>query len=360
MARPTKAIIDLAAFSHNYRLAKSLSPHSQAIAIIKADAYGHGAVTMAKTLADEADAFGVAFIEEALELRLAGITQPILLLEGFFSEDELSLIAEHNFWFAVHSDQQIEAIARQPETCQFNVWLKFDSGMHRLGFDQSNYQQAYQKLNALPQVNQVVLMTHFACADELTSDMNQKQYALSMETFNKLAAPMSIANSAATLDKEKYRLDYIRPGIMLYGSSPFEGSHPNADKIKPVMSLVSEIIATRQVAAGETIGYGQRFTCDKPMTIGTVAIGYADGYPRHAIDGTPVMVGGQQTRIVGRVSMDMLTVDLTDLPQAKVGSQVELWGKNIACSTVAQCSNTIPYTLYTGINKRVVRVYLNQ
>ncbi|OEF30134.1 alanine racemase [Vibrio rumoiensis] len=359
MARPTKATMNLSAFSHNYRLAKSLSPQSKAIAVVKADAYGHGVIEMAKSLANEADAFGVACIEEALELRESGIVQPILLLEGFFSEDELPLINQHDFWCAVHSDAQIEALARQPKSDQYNVWLKFDSGMHRLGFSENEYQQAYDKLNALPQVKNIVLMTHFACADELSSTMNQQQFSLCMKTFAHINAPVSMANSAATLHDDKYRLDYLRPGIMLYGASPFPDAHFNGDKLKPVMTLSSEVIAIRQVAAGESIGYGQRFVCDKSMTIGTVAIGYADGYPRHAKDGTPMMVDGHRTKLVGRVSMDMLMVDLTNIPNAKVGSSVELWGDHILAAEVAYYSDTIPYTLFTGITRRVKKEYIS-
>ncbi|HCH00820.1 MAG TPA: alanine racemase [Vibrio sp.] len=363
MARPTKASIDLAAFRHNYRVAKAQSPNSQAVAIIKADAYGHGAVKLAHAL-QEADAFGVACIEEAIELREAGIKQPILLLEGFFEESELELIQQHNFWTAVHSPAQIEAIERQPQSSQFKIWLKLDSGMHRLGFSPQDYPAAFEQLNALPQVDNIVHMTHFACADELDKSMTQNQLQTCEATFAQLKAQASsFANSAATLAHPSSHSEqfsgYTRPGILLYGADPLSHSNSASEQLIPVMTLTSKIIAIREVKAHESVGYGERYRCERDMKIGTVAIGYADGYPRHAKDGTPVIVNGVRTQLVGRVSMDMLTVDLTDIPNAEIGSTVELWGKNVKAAEVADCCDTIPYTLFTGITRRVHKEYIN-
>lgn len=362
MARPTKASIDLAAFRHNYRVAKTQSPSSQAVAIIKANAYGHGAIELAHAL-PEADAFGVACIEEAIELRESGIKQPILLLEGFFEESELELIRQYDFWTAIHNPEHIDALERQPVSSKISVWLKLDSGMHRLGFTPQTYPAAFQRLSALPQVNHIVHMTHFACADELEKSMTHAQLQVCDATFANLDAhACSFANSAATLAHSASHIEhhggYTRPGIMLYGADPLSAPNSASQQLIPVMTLSSKIIAIRDVPAGDAIGYGERYRCSHNMRIGTVAIGYADGYPRHAQDGTPVLVDGIRTSLVGRVSMDMLTVDLTHIPDAHIGSSVELWGKTIKADEVARYCDTIAYTLFTGITRRVHKEYI--
>lgn len=358
MGRAATATINLEAFRHNYRLAKSVAPEQQAVAIIKADAYGHGAIKLAFALENEADAFGVACIEEALELREAGIKKPILLLEGFFSEDELPVISDQNFWCAVHSLEQIDIIERSQLHSPINIWLKMDSGMHRLGVQPQDYQLAYDRLHSLPQVNDIVLMSHFASADDFSSPVNAQQINCFNEITRNIEAPVSIANSAATLGHDETRREFQRPGIMLYGATPFAESHPLADQLQSVMTLTSEVIAIRDLQPGEGIGYSHRFVCDQPTKVGTVAMGYADGYPRHAKDGTPVIVNGQRTRIIGRVSMDMLTVDLTHIKDAKVGAKVELWGDQLPAAEVAPYADTIPYTLFTGITRRVHKKYI--
>jgi alanine racemase len=360
MGRPAAATINLNAFRDNYRLAKSVAPKQQAVAIIKADAYGHGAIKLAFALEDEADAFGVACIEEALELREAGIEKPILLLEGFFTADELPIISDNHFWCAVHSIEQINLIAQSTLSKPINIWLKMDSGMHRLGINPQDYRQAFDQLNSLEQVAEIVLMSHFACADDFTSPITAQQISCINETNNVLHIPISIANSAAILGHDNARREYQRPGIMLYGATPFENPHPLADQLKAVMTLTSEVIAIRDLQPGDGVGYSHRHVCDQPTKIGTVAMGYADGYPRHAKDGTPVIVNGQRTRIIGRVSMDMLTVDLTHIKDAKVGSKVELWGENLPAAQVAPYADTIPYTLFTGITRRVHKKYIGE
>lgn len=360
MGRAATATINLNAFRENYRLAKSVAPQQQAIAIIKADAYGHGAIKMAFALEDEADAFGVACIEEALELREAGIKKPILLLEGFFTADELPLISNNDFWCAVHCLEQIDIISQSILPKPINIWLKMDSGMHRLGVMPRDYVIAFKKLNALPQVADIVLMSHFASADDLTNDITNKQIECFNTTTSAINAPVSIANSAATLGHEHARRDFQRPGIMLYGATPFENPHPLADQLKTVMTLTSEIIAIREVSTGEGVGYSHRHICDATTKVGTVAMGYADGYPRHAKEGTPVIVNGQRTKIIGRVSMDMLMVDLTHIENVKVGSQVELWGNRLPAAEIATYCDTIPYTLFTGITRRVHKKYINE
>ncbi|MDN3648984.1 alanine racemase [Reinekea marina] len=360
MARAATATINIEAFRHNYRLAKSLARSAKAVAIIKADAYGHGAIKMAYALENEADAFGVACIEEAVELREAGIQKPILLLEGFFSADELQTISELNLWCAVHSLEQIDALANTKLINPIHVWLKMDSGMHRLGVMPKEYRSAFARLNQLEQVAEVVLMTHFANADNIGCPITAQQMQCFDEVTHDLNAPISIANSAATLGYENARRQFQRPGIMLYGATPFSNPHPIADQLQPVMSLTSEIIAIREVPAGEGVGYSHRYVCNQPTLVGTVAMGYADGYPRHAKDGTPVMVNGQRTALIGRVSMDMLTVDLTQVTGAQVGSKVELWGDSLAAAEVATYCDTIPYTLFTGVTRRVHKRYINE
>lgn len=358
MARAATATINLDAIRHNYRLAKSTAPNQRALAIIKANAYGHGAVKVAQALEDDVDGFGVACIEEAAELREAGIDKPILLLEGFFSADELNYISDKELWCAIHSVEQIDILANGSINKPISAWLKMDSGMHRLGIMPDEFAAAFEKLSKLDQVKDVVLMSHFSSADELEHPATNAQ----IQRFDAIAATLdaevSLANSAGTLAHKDARRDWQRPGIMLYGATPFTESQPLADQLKPAMTLSSEVIAVRELEAGEPVGYSETWKCSRPSRIGTVAMGYADGYPRHAKNGTPVLVDGHKTQIVGRVSMDMLTVDLTDIPTATVGSHVELWGENIPANEVATCCDTIPYTLYTGITRRVHKKYI--
>lgn len=358
MGRAATATINLEAFRANYRLAKSVAPDRKAVAIIKADAYGHGAIKLASALEKEADAFGVACIEEALELREAGIEQKILLLEGFFSANELPVISYNNFWCVVHSLEQIEIIGRTPLSQPINIWLKMDSGMHRLGISPEDYGFAFERLRNMNNVRKIVLMSHFASADDFSSPVTARQIKCFDEITRELGAPVSIANSAATLGHDNARREFQRPGIMLYGATPFENPHPLADQLKPVMTLTSEVIAVRDLKSGDGVGYGYRHICSLPTKVGTVAMGYADGYPRYARDGTPVIVNGQRTQIIGRVSMDMLTVDLTNINGVKVGSTVEFWGDNLSAAEVAPYCDTVPYTLFTGITRRVNKKFI--
>lgn len=358
MARAATATINLNAIRHNYLLAKNTSPENKAVAIIKADAYGHGSAKVAHALEDIADAFGVACIEEAIVLRDAGITLPILLLEGFFTADELDYISQNNLWCAVHSVDQIKTIADAKLSKPIKIWLKMDSGMHRLGIQPDQYEAAYYELKNLPQVEEVVLMSHFSSADEPQKDTTAEQISCFDAVASKLEAPISLANSAGTMAHATARRDWQRPGIMLYGATPFAEAHELGDQLQSAMTLSSEVIAVRDLQPGDPVGYSGTWVCDKPTRVGTVAMGYADGYPRHAKNGTPVMIDGQRSQIIGRVSMDMLTVDLTDLPEAGVGSTVEFWGDNLKASEVAPYCDTIPYTLFTGITQRVHKKYI--
>ncbi|MNZ22696.1 Alanine racemase, catabolic [compost metagenome] len=353
--RPARALIDLDALRHNYRLAREVSG-ARALAVVKADAYGHGAVRCAQALEAEADGFAVACIEEALELREAGIRAPILLLEGFFEERELELIDAQDLWCVVHSAWQLDAIERARPRNPLTVWLKMDSGMHRVGFFPQEYRAAYERLQACPHVTKVVLMSHFARADELDCARTEEQVAAFEAVRAGLGNEVSLRNSPGILGWPNVPSDWVRPGIMLYGATPFEQAHPLADQLRPVMTLQSKIISVRELPAGEPVGYGARFVAERPVRVGVVAMGYADGYPRHAPDGTPVFIDGKPSRIIGRVSMDMLTVDLTNLPSAGLGSRVELWGANVPASQLASLCGSIPYQLFCNL-KRVPRVY---
>lgn len=359
MGRAATATINFDALRHNYRLAKQASGNRKAVAIIKADAYGHGAVKVAKALSSEADAFGVACIEEAIELRQESINNPILLLEGFFTEDELETISHLNLWTAIHSLEQINILANSQLKKPINVWLKMDTGMHRLGIEPDLYELAYHKLKALRQVNEVVLMSHFSSADDITCDETQQQIDIFEHATKHINAPASLANSAGTLGHAFSHKDWQRPGIMLYGATPFSNPHPIADQLQSVMTLSSEVIAIHHLQQGEAVGYSKTFVCNQPTKVGTVAMGYADGYPRHAKNGTPVIVNGQRTKVLGRVSMDMLAVDLTHINGAAVGNPVILWGPDLPASEVAPYCDTIPYTLFTGITRRVHKTYKN-
>ncbi|KMN04116.1 alanine racemase [Pseudomonas helleri] len=353
--RPARALIDLQALRHNYQLAREVTG-AKALAVIKADAYGHGAVRCAQALEAEADGFAVACIEEALELRAAGIRAPILLLEGFFEADELPLIVEHDLWCVVHSLWQLDAIEQATLAKPIQVWLKLDTGMHRVGLHPSEYKSAYQRLQASGKVAKIVLMSHFARADELDSLRSVEQVAVFLAARDDLSAEVSLRNSPAILGWPSVPSDWVRPGLMLYGATPFEQDHPLAARLQPVMTVESKVICVRELPAGEPVGYGAKFITPKPMRIGVVAMGYADGYPRHAPTGTPVLVAGQRSQLLGRVSMDMLCIDLTDVPDAGLGSTVELWGKNILASELAEKAETIPYQIFCNL-KRVPRLY---
>ena len=353
--RPARALIDLQALRHNYQLAREVTG-AKALAVIKADAYGHGAVRCAQALEAEADGFALACIEEALELRAAGIRAPILLLEGFFEADELPLIVEHDLWCVVHSLWQLDAIEQATLAKPIQVWLKLDTGMHRVGLHPSEYKSAYQRLQASDKVAKIVLMSHFARADELDSLRSVEQVAVFLAARDDLSAEVSLRNSPAILGWPSVPSDWVRPGLMLYGATPFEQDHPLAARLQPVMTVESKVICIRELPAGEPVGYGAKFITPKPMRIGVVAMGYADGYPRHAPTGTPVLVAGQRSQLLGRVSMDMLCIDLTDVPDAGLGSTVELWGKNILASELAEKAETIPYQIFCNL-KRVPRLY---
>jgi len=353
MTRPTRALIDLEALRHNYQLARR-THGGRALAVVKANAYGHGAVRCAMALADIADGYAVAFAQEANELREGRVKGPILLLEGCFDDDELFQAQQLGLWVVVHQVEQIamlERTALAPRSLR--IWLKINTGMHRAGFDAHEVRAAHARLTACAAVESITLMTHFSRADEPVHDATQIQLrAFDLATAG-LPGDRSVANSGGVLGWPDARRDWARPGILLYGADPM----PDADNgLVPVMSLESRVIHVRTLQAGDALGYGATFVATRPTRVGLVAIGYADGYPRTAPTGTPVRVDGLPAQTLGRVSMDMMTVDLTDLPQAGVGSVVELWGRNISVNRVAEAAGTISYELLCNV-KRVPRVY---
>lgn len=365
MARPLVAEINLAALRHNYQLALSQSATSSALAVVKANAYGHGAVAIAQALADLAPAFAVACIEEAKELTAAGIKQPITLLEGFFETSELPIIIANGYEPLIHSDWQLEQLLNYLNNHpvaenSLNIWLKVDTGMHRLGFATDKVKKVYQQLKTAPAIGKITLTSHLACADDLTSSATPKQITQLFALQQELDCPLSLANSPATLGWSEAQKGFLRPGIMLYGASPFTASHPLGDQLQTVMTLKTQLISVRDLPLGESVGYGARFTTKKPTRIGVAACGYGDGYPRHAIDGTPIKVNGILCSLAGRVSMDMLTIDLTNSPDAQVGDEVILWGEGLPVNEVANYCDTISYTLLTCLLPRVKRHYINR
>jgi alanine racemase len=320
------------------------------MSVIKADGYGHGLMRTAEALA-ASDGYALLDIQDALRLRDAGLRQTILLLEGFFSAEELPVIAEHRLSAVIHNEAQIAMLDAYPESGTLDVWLKVNSGMNRLGFPPQQVAQAMEQLRRHRAVREITLMTHFANADEA------RGVAEPLVMFNDVAArhrvPRSLANSAALLRYPQTHADWVRPGIMLYGASPFADTSAQQLGLKPAMTLSSRIIATQQLRAGDEVGYGALFRAEHDMRIGIVACGYADGYPRSAPNGTPLLVDGQRTKTLGRVSMDMLYADLSNLPQAGVGSRVVLWGEGMPIEEVAHAAGTVSYELMCALTPRV-------
>lgn len=357
MSRATQASIDLSALRHNLQRVKQLAPQSKVIAVIKADGYGHGLVRVAKAL-DEADSFGVASLDEALQLRSKNIRKTVVLLEGVFEASEFSKAGLQNAEVVIHHIAQLDMLEEYARTAsnaasRISVWLKVDTGMHRLGFPPDIVQIAWQRLQAIPLVKEVYLMTHLANADDLNDNTTEKQLQAFDAATQGLQAPKSIANSGGIIGWSTSHADYVRAGIMLYGVTPFNTGTGLDHDLKPVMTLSSELIAVNFLKKGSPIGYGGTYVCPDDMNVGVVAIGYGDGYPRHAKSGTPVLVNGQRTQLVGRVSMDMICVDLSGQPDAKVGDPVILWGEGLPVEEVARSADTIGYELLCHVTQRV-------
>jgi len=350
MARPIRARISLSALAHNLAVARRHAPQSKTLAVIKANGYGHGMLRVAEAL-KEAEGFAVLALDEALALRQAGYQQKLLLLEGFFEADELLPLAENRITTVVHSEWQIAALEQSKLAQPVEVFLKFNSGMNRLGFRPERVPEMLARLRACPMIGNVTLMSHFATADD-TNGIAWQQGVVA-RLYRELKLPGSFANSAAILRYSEVHADWVRPGIMLYGSSPFAERAAEEIGLQPVMTLESQLIAVQELQPGDRLGYGALFAADKPTRVGIVACGYADGYPRHAATGTPIQVNGQRTGTLGRVSMDMLFADITDIPEAGVGSPVVLWGEGVPVDEVAAAAGTISYELLCALANRV-------
>ena len=348
MPRPIHARIDLSALEHNLHVARRASS-ARIMAVLKAAAYGHGLLRAAEAL-NATDGYALLDMRDAVQLREAGFRQTILLLEGCFTPDDVLLAAEYDLACVIHNQRQMAMLDACPRRGSLQIWLKVNSGMNRLGFAPEQVQAAMDQLKAHAAVRDITLMTHF-------SDAEASGVSAQLEVFNTLAAPYrvarSLANSAALLRYPATHGDWVRPGIMLYGASPFTEISAQQLGLRPVMTLQSEIISVQQLQPGDAIGYGGQFRADNPMRVGTVACGYADGYPRHASTGTPVLVEGKRTRTLGRVSMDMMTVDLSAWPAAAVGSRVTLWGEGLPVEEVAAAAGTLSYELLCALTARV-------
>ncbi|MCX7184316.1 MAG: alanine racemase [Nitrosospira sp.] len=353
MPRPIQALIDLSALEQNLSVVRRHAPRARVMAVIKADAYGHGLLRAASAL-KSADGFALLELDAAIRLRDAGYRQPILLVEGFFSTEELALIEQYHLSTVIHHSEQLAMLPAFKRRGGLDVFLKLNTGMNRLGFVPEQFPAALELLKTSPAIGQITLMTHFACADE---PAGEDSVSMQSQCFNAVAAgrnlPCSLANSAAILHYPETHADWVRPGIMLYGASPFSGKTAAELGLRPVMTISSRIIAVQNLKAGDAVGYGHTFRADRPMQVGIVAGGYADGYPRHAPTGTPVLVNGRRSRILGRVSMDMLHVDLSGIESAGVGSPVILWGEGMPVDEVAQSAGTISYELLCALAPRM-------
>ncbi|WP_028239142.1 alanine racemase [Stutzerimonas azotifigens] len=356
--RPLVATVDLAAVRHNYSRAKQCGPGRKAFAVVKADAYGHGAREVVTALRDLADGFAVASLEEAAEVRAMAPEARLLLLEGCFEADEYGMAAQLALDVAVQGDAQAQGLLDARLSRPLNVWLKLDSGMHRLGMSPAGLRDWHARLKDAEQVAELNLMSHFACADERGHPLTETQLENFVGLLDLPFEHRSLANSATILGLPQAHMDWLRPGIMLYGASPFADLEPKTLGIEPAMTLTARIIAVREVSAGESVGYGGGWVAQRPSRIATVSCGYADGYPRTAPSGTPVAIRGLRVPLAGRVSMDMLAVDITDLPAAGLGDEVELWGRQVGIDEVARACGTIGYELLTKVTKRVPRRYL--
>ena len=353
MSRPAQITIDLSALRHNYQQVKLHAPKARVIAMVKSNGYGHGITGVSQAL-PFADAFGVACIEEGLLLRAAKVKNPIVLMEGLFETSELDQAAEHNFTLVIHHMSQVEMLEKYQHASPFSVWLKIDTGMHRLGFSPEEGIIDYSRLMLCPAVKKPIgLMTHFAEADSQERTYTLKQIELFDKITSTLAGPKSLANSAGIIAWPSAHGDWVRPGIMLYGVSPFTGHRGAEHNLQPVMSLGSKLISIHRVSKGERVGYGGTWETPEDMVVGIVGIGYGDGYPWRAKNGIPVLVNGRPCPLVGQIAMDMLAVDLRTQPDANVGDPVLLWGPGLPVELIAEQSGTSPYELLTRITQRV-------
>jgi alanine racemase len=351
--RLIRAVIDTGALRHNLRTIRERARGARVMAVVKANAYGHGLVPAALALA-EADAFAVARLEEGMALRAAGITQPIVLLEGVFAAEHILEAARHGFDLVVHEPLQIELLEEFVGPSRFIVWIKLDTGMNRLGFRPEEFAAALERLQRMkPAPLEIRLLTHLARADDRDDGVTRAQLALFKEATRGLDYATSVANSAGLFGNVRLGCDWVRPGLVLYGASPFTDKDGQQLGLQPVMSLETSVIAARRVPRGETVGYGGTWRAGRDSSVAIVAAGYGDGLARGLATGTPVLIDGHRAPLVGRVSMDMIAVDVTDLGEVHVGTPVVLWGENLPVEEVARHAGTIPYELLCGVSQRV-------
>jgi alanine racemase len=353
VSRATGALIDLSALRHNLKRVRERAPRSKVMAVVKANAYGHGLAIAAQALAD-ADAFAVASLDEAQTVRRAGLANPIVLLEGVFSDQELEEAAQWNCELVVHDDYQLKLIEKSRLRKELGVWLKVDTGMNRLGVAPAAVPDAWKRLSKAKSVKPPLrLMTHFASADEVSNPKTVAQLEAFAAATQGIEAERSIANSAAILAWPHSHFDWVRPGSMLYGASPFATHTGAEDGLRPVMTMETALIAVKKLRKGESVGYGGAFVAQEDMSLGIAAIGYGDGYPRHAPSGTPVLVKGVRVSLVGRVAMDMIALDLRGLRSPAVGDPVVAWGPELPVEEIARAAGTIPLELLCGVTHRV-------
>ncbi|MBN4063189.1 alanine racemase [Cardiobacterium sp. AH-315-I02] len=339
------------ALSHNLNKVRQYAPNSQIMAVIKANAYGHGLLSVAQQL-DDADMFAVAMPEEAYALRAGGCSKPILVLHGFYDAMELEQFSKLQLSTVVHQHRQLDLLLKQKLLSVIDAWIKVDTGMHRLGILPDELDHYFGQCRNAKNVNNVFVMSHFANADDVGNILNNNQLNNFINVTNDIDVSCSMANSAAIMRLPKSHFEIVRPGIMLYGSSPFSDVSATDLGLQAVMQFESILIEIKKVKAGGSIGYGSTFTADKELTMGVVAAGYGDGYPRHAKNGTPVWINNQRSALLGRVSMDSLCIDLTDVG-ASIGDRVVLWGEELSVDEVAQFSDTIAYELLCHAGKAV-------
>jgi alanine racemase len=348
-----RAIVDTAALRHNLDRVRRTAPAARVMAVIKANAYGHGLVPAAKALA-ATDGFAVARLEEGLALRAAGLANRVLLLEGVFSPEQLAIAAQQRFDLMVHSPGQLDMLEARAGSEPVSAWIKLDTGMNRLGFRIDEFAPACARLRRIANVAaDPTLVTHLASADDRRDPMTHRQLEAFVAATAGLTGEHSIANSAALLAWPETREGWVRPGLALYGVSPFPSGTGAELELRPAMTLRTEVIAVKDVRAGETVGYGGAWLAERDTRLAVVAAGYGDGYPRSVESGTPVLVNGHRAPLVGRVSMDMITVDVTDLPGVATGDPVVLWGEGVPVEEIARCAGTIPYELICGVSQRV-------
>ena len=357
MNRGTCAVIDLSALKHNYERIKSVALNSRILSVVKADGYGHGMSSIANALRCS-DGFGVAILDEALLLRASGFKQTVVLMEGVFSRGELEEVSNKQIDIVVHQKEQVALLEAGTLPSAVNVWLKIDTGMNRLGVNIEQAPDLFARLKCCDNVSSITLMSHFACADDVNASQTQTQYEAFQQATQHYNYPKSMANSAGIFRDSRFHFDWVRPGIALYGTTPVLENSTASLGLLPVMTVQSKVISLRALSSGDSVGYGATWTATKPTTVAVVAIGYGDGYPRHVDSRAYVLIDGQRCPVVGRVSMDMLTVDVSSVTNVALGDPVVLWGKGLPVEVVASWADTVNYELLCQVTERVEHRYI--